>query len=112
MKSIIDKLTKNGISNIKGIAIITDTSSEIIFYGNINGERMQSNQMSEENYVSFELIDTFYDNFTNKIRTLSNFKNDKTNIITFNDEGIETYKYEKLDCHNYLIKKEWEKTSK
>ena len=47
----IENLEKEGISNIDMLALITKTTSEIVFYGEIQGKIYKSNNMVEENLI-------------------------------------------------------------
>lgn len=60
MKKIIEKIKeyeKKGISDIQMIALVSDTSSEVIFYGIIDGVKYQSNNMVEEGKVDSDVVD-------------------------------------------------------
>ena len=103
----IENLEKEGISNINMLALITKTTSEIIFYGEIQGKIYQSNNMVEENLIDSLEIETFYENITKIIKTDKEFREEKMNIIKVNREKVFSIEIEDKDCKVYRIKKEW-----
>lgn len=103
----IENLEKKGISNIDMLALITKTSSEVIFYGEIQGKIYQSNNMVEENLIDSLEIETFYENITKIIKTDKEFREEKMNIIKVNREKVFSREIEDKDCKVYRIKKEW-----
>ena len=103
----IENLEKKGISNIDMLALITKTSSEVIFYGEIQGKIYQSNNMVEENLIDSLEIETFYENITKIIKTDKKFREEKMNIIKVNREKVFSIEIEDKDCKVYRIKKEW-----
>jgi hypothetical protein len=103
----IENLEKEGISDIDMLALITKTTSEIIFYGEIQGKIYQSNNMVEENLIDSLEIETFYENITKIIKTDKEFREEKMNIIKVNREKVFSREIEDKDCKVYRIKKEW-----
>ena len=103
----IENLEKEGISDIDMLALITKTTSEIIFYGEIQGKIYQSNNMVEENLIDSLEIETFYENITKIIKTDKEFREEKMNIIIVNREKVFSREIEDKDCKVYRIKKEW-----
>ena len=103
----IENLEKKGISNIDMLALITKTSSEVLFYGEIQGKIYQSNNMVEENLIDSLEIETFYENITKIIKTDKEFREEKMNIIKVNRKKVFSIEIEDKDCKVYRIKKEW-----
>ena len=103
----IENLEKEGISNIDMLALITKTTSEIIFYGEIQGKIYQSNNMVEENLIDSLKIEKFYENIAKIIRSDKEFREEKMNIIKVNREKVFSIEIEDKDCKVYRIKKEW-----
>ena len=103
----IENLEKKGISNIDMLALITKTSSEVIFYGKKQGKIYQSNNMVEENLIDSLEIETFYENITKIIKTDKEFREEKMNIIKVNRKKVFSIEIEDKDCKVYRIKKEW-----
>ena len=103
----IENLEKKGISNIDMLALITKTSSEVIFYGEIQGKIYQSNNMVEENLIDSLEIETFYENITKIIKTDKEFREEKMNIIKVNRKKVFSIEIEDKDCKVYRINKEW-----
>lgn len=112
MKSVVEKIKefeKKGISNIKLLAIVTKTRSEVVFYGNVDGSRYQSNDLVETGIIEFDVVDSFYEDIAKTIRKTKKFDETKTNIIMA-DSSECTIKYDDATCKTYKIVKEWEKS--
>jgi hypothetical protein len=103
----IENLEKEGISNIDMLALITKTTSEIIFYGEIQGKIYQSNNMVEENLIDSLKIEKFYENIAKIIRSDKEFREEKMNIVKVNREKEFSIEIEEKNCKVYKIKKEW-----
>lgn len=103
----IENLEKEGITDIDMLALITKTTSEIIFYGEIQGKIYQSNNMVEENLIDSLKIEKFYENIAKIIRSDKEFREEKMNIIKVNREKVFSIEIEDKDCKVYRIKKEW-----
>ena len=100
----IENLEKKGISNIDMLALITKTSSEVIFYGEIQGKIYQSNNMVEENLIDSLEIETFYENITKIIKTDKEFREEKMNIIKVNRKKVFSIEIEEKDCNTKQYK--------
>ena len=107
--SLVKKLETKGISNIKMIALISETSSEVIFYGTINGKKVQSNNMVEEGLISSDIIFGAYDDVASIVRTDKAYNPEKMNIIKVDSYEC-SIEYEEKKCKTYKIIKAWEKT--
>lgn len=98
---------KNKVSDLRLLAIISDTSREVQFYGKINGVRHQSNNMVEEEKLPPDAVEGLYDEVASIVRTDERFKPDKTNIVKASDNGA-IFSYDERRCKTYKIVKEWE----
>lgn len=110
MKKIIEKICeyeKKGISNIQMIAFVSDTSSEVVFYGEIDGVRYQSNNMVEAGKIKSDVVDAFYKDITSIIRTDKKFDVTRMNIIKADSDRCKV-EYDEKKCKTYKIIKAWE----
>lgn len=107
----INKLEEHGIKNISMIALISDTSSEVVFYCDYNNCRVQSNSLVEEYGIDSMIIEGFYSSITDIIRNSKDFKTESMNIVKVIGESIEV-SYEEKTCRTYKIIKEWSASSK
>lgn len=110
MNNVIDKIKeyeKKGISNIQMIALVSDTSSEVIFYGVINGVKYQSNNMVEAGKIDSDIVDSFYDEIVRMVRTDEKYDSAKMNIIKA-DSNECNFSYDEKKCKTYKIVKDWE----
>ena len=111
MKKIIDKikeLEKTGISNINLIAFVTKSSSEVVFYGTIDGIRYQSNNMVEEDKIDSGDLDAFYGDIAKIIREDKKFDESTMTIVKASDKECKVELSEKKTS-TYKLLKEWEK---
>ena len=93
------------------IALISDTSREVVFYCDYNNCRVQSNSLVEEYGINSAIIEDFYDSVTDIIRNSKDFKSGLMNIVKVSGETIEVT-YEDKNCRSYKIIKEWSSSSK
>lgn len=105
--SEIKKIEKIGIHNIDLLALVTDTSYEVVFYGIYNGERLQSNEMAEKGIIELDAVDSFYNKIAMIIRNGSSYDASKMNIIKCCNNGSIRISYNDKNCRVYRIKKEW-----
>lgn len=96
-------------SNIKGMALVTKDWSEIFFYSNIDGEWHKSLDMVEEGLIDSVKLDNFTTDVEKIIRSSSQYKMDKLNIIKFDNKGNVFIEYDKYDISVYSVKKKWRK---
>lgn len=111
MNKVIEKIKeyeKEGISDIHMIALVSDTSSEVIFYGVVNGVKYQSNNMVEEGKIDGGVVDSFYDEITTIVRSDIKFDSSKMNIIEADSEECKVT-YDERKCKTFKIIREWEK---
>lgn len=106
----IKNLEKKGIAKIDLLALVTDTSYEIVFYGDINGKKIQSNNMVEEDLIDSRIIDDFYEKINQIIANSEEFDKEKMNIVKVNNKYEIYFEKENRDIKVYKIKKEWRNT--
>lgn len=110
MKDLIKKITEQDITEIQGLALVTKTSYEVVFYGKINGEIVQSNNMVEMNLIDSVLLDDFYSEMAKKVKELPDYKEECMNIFTFDDKSHFELKTEEKARSLYSIKKHWKES--
>ena len=103
---LIKSLEEKGIGNIELIALVTSTSSEIIFYGDINGRRYQSNTIYEMEDMA-GIIDEFYEKVTESIRANREYDENKMNIVNASKNDAVVC-YDDKRCRIFPIIHEWE----
>lgn len=114
MNKVIEKIKeyeKKGISDIHMIALVSDTSSEVIFYGVVNGVKYQSNNMVEAGKIDSDVVDSFYKEITSIVRSDVKFDSAKMNVIEADSNGCKV-DYDEKKCKTFKIVKEWEKRVK
>ena len=98
---------KDNYTDLTGIAFITQTMRQTIFYVKIDNEWHQSNNMIEEDLIDSVLLDKFDKELAEYIRNSSFFDKDKLNVITFDSTGAINCAYKENDASIYQIRKEW-----
>lgn len=109
METILEKIKEleiSGIENVSLIALVSDTSSEVIFYCDYKGEHIQSNDLIEEYNVNPMLVENLYKLVTAEVRKAIGFKKDMMNILYVNNGKIKL-SYDKKICSTYKIIKAW-----
>ena len=84
MDKIIAEIDKLNVGKIDLLAIVSKSSSEIVFYCDKNGRMIQSNNLIEEGLIDSVALDTFCSTITCIIRNDSKFREDKMNIVKVN----------------------------
>lgn len=107
MDKIIAEIDKLNVGKIDLLAIVSKSSSEIVFYCDKNGRMIQSNNLIEEGLIDSVALDTFCSTITCIIRNDSKFREDKMNIVKVNRNNEITCIYDDINCRIYGIKKEW-----
>ena len=62
-KQIHDEILKieaRGLSDIELLALVTDTSYEVVFYAKYDGKMRQSNDLAEDGILTLDFVDEIY----------------------------------------------------
>lgn len=105
--TLIKDMKKKGISNIDLLALVTDTSYEVVFYGTYQGERIQSNEMAENGTIATNTVEDFYKQIATLVREASVYDAGKMNIVKCEKCGNVSISYDEKNCRVHRIKKEW-----
>lgn len=100
------KIESKGLSDVELIALVTDTSYEVIFYAKYQGKMRQSNDMAEEGIISLDFVDEVYASIAKVIRNDRKYDSNKMNIIKASGEDVTT-EYDEKNCRTYSLKKKW-----
>ena len=65
---VIEKIEKKSLSNIELLALVTETSYEVIFYAKYDGKMRQSNDLAEDGVISLDFVDEIYSEVANIVR--------------------------------------------
>lgn len=107
MEKIFLEIDKINVGKIELLALISKTSSEVVFYCDINGKTVQSNNLIEEGLLDSVKLESFYSAVTTIIRSDSKFNANKMNIVKINKNNEISFTYDEINCRIYGIKKEW-----
>lgn len=94
---------------IKLLAIVTDSSYEVVFYQSSNGKLMQANSLAEEGILDLYKLDQFYREVAQLVRQNNAFQMDKINVLRYESGMKCTIIYKEKGVSSYSIKKEWKK---
>lgn len=103
----IKKLESYDISNIDLLALVTNTSYEIVFYGDYQGKKYQCNEMAESGIIDTNLLEEFYHEIAMIIRESEAYSQDKMNIVTYTKTGSIEISQDEKNCRIHKIKKAW-----
>lgn len=103
---VIKKIEAKGLSRIELLALVSETSYEIVFYAKYQGEMRQSNDLAESGIISLGFVDAIYEEVAEIIKMSKMYNYTKMNILKVSDEKI-SVDYEERDCKLYSLKKKW-----
>ena len=104
----IMRIEEKGLSSIDLLALVTETSYEVIFYAKHNNKVYQSNDLVEKGILTSDFVDNIYEEVANIIRMDKKYDPEKLNIVKAFDDYIVT-EHEEKNCRVYALKKMWKK---
>lgn len=110
MNELVKAIKNLNLGGIELLALVTDTSYEVVFYANVNGKVYQSNQLVEEDLIDPLKLDAFYGVVARIVGSSRQFKNGMMNIVKVNAKFDVSVLYAEEVCHEYAIKTEWERS--
>lgn len=102
----LEKIKEKGLTNIELLALVSDTSYEVLFYASSEGKMRQSEELAELGIISLKFVDEIYDNIVNFIKEDKAYDSTKMNIIKASEEKV-IFEYDEKKCKIYSIKKKW-----
>lgn len=97
-----------GITNIHLLALVTGGSSEVVFFGDYEGETVQSNEMAERDILKPGVVDRIYQDVKRVVRDSPLFRPGEMNIVTYDEGGEARIRYaDRTQCNRARIKDEW-----
>lgn len=108
-KQIHDEILKieaRGLSDIELLALVTDTSYEVVFYAKYDGKMRQSNDLAEDGILTLDFVDEIYAAVAKVVREDKKYDSNKMNIVKASGDDI-TVEYDEKSCRIYGLKKNW-----
>ena len=108
-KQIHDEILKieaKGLSDIELLALVTDTSYEVVFYAKYDGKMCQSNNLAEDGILTLDFVDEIYATVAKVVREDKKYDSSKMNIVKASGDDI-TVEYDEKSCRTYGLKKNW-----
>ncbi len=105
----IAKIEAKGLSDVELIALVTDTSYEVIFYAKYDGKMRQSNDLAENGILSLDFVDDVYASVAKVVRKDRKYDATKMNIVKASGEDVNT-EYDEKNCRTYGLKKKWKES--
>ena len=102
----IKALESRGFTEVELLALVSDTSYEVVFYAKHNNQYMQSNALVENDVISSTEVDSIYKKVAEFVRQSKEFNPDKMNIVKASSDTVKI-KYDEKRCRLYKIKKNW-----
>ena len=103
------KIEKKGLTDVELLALVTDSSYEVVFYANYNGKTRQSNDLAEDGVLELDFVDGIYSSVANAVRADKKFDSEKMNIIKASGENV-SVEYDEKNCRVYGLKKKWKES--
>lgn len=110
IKEKLLKVKEKGFSNVELLALVTNSSYEVMFYAKRDDDYFQSNAMVEDGMLTWEFVDKIYNEVAHIIRNSKEYDPDKLNVVKVALDKEMTISYEERDSHQYKLKKEWKKS--
>lgn len=108
-KQIHDEILKieaKGLSDIVLLALVTETSYEVVFYAKCDGKMRQSNDLAEDGILTLDFVDEIYAAIAKVVREDKKYDSNKMNIVKASGDDI-TVEYDEKNCRTYGLKKNW-----
>lgn len=102
----IVKIESKGLSDVELLALVTESSYEVVFYAKYDGKMRQSNDLAEEGVLTLDFVDEIYAAIVKVVREDKKFDSSKMNIIKASGEDVVT-EYDEKNCRTYGLKKNW-----
>lgn len=104
---LISEVANLGLNEVDLLALVTNTSYDVIFYANVDGRRIQSNAMAEEDLIDSAALQAFYEKIAKIIQTDASFDPSALNIVKVGRNCEVSASKKERNAHVYAIKKEW-----
>ena len=110
MERILDAIKSLKLNNINLLALVTDTSFEVVFYATVDNTYGQSNELAEAGKIDMLALDNFYRLVADCIRKSKSYKEDKLNIYKITPDLNSNFTYLEKNSRIYALKKEWKES--
>lgn len=107
MKNLVAVVEELGLKGVELLALVTQTSYDVVFYANVEGEKVQSNTLADQGGVDAILLADFYAKVAEIIRKDSAYDASKLNIVEVNPRCEVSVRKDAIDSRVYKIKKDW-----
>lgn len=102
----IVKIESRGLSDIELLALVTDTSYEVVFYAKYDGKMRQSNELAENGILSLNFVDEIYNDVAKIVRNAPEYDVSKMNVVKASERDV-LIEYDEKNCRLYALKKKW-----
>ena len=110
MDELLSLIAQLHLSNVNLLALITDTSQDVVFYATVGEKSMQSNALAEGGILNPMILDEFYRKVAATIRLADSYKSGMMNIVKVFADNTVNFTYEAEKCRLYAIKKAWKES--
>ena len=111
MKNQVDDILEtylgNEVTDIRLLATVSKTMSQVTFYGTVNGKRYQSNDMIEKDLVNSLAVEAVYNEITKLIRQSQSLTDGKLGVLKYDKGDIISMEFVDNDYAYYKIRKNW-----
>lgn len=107
IKGLSSLIASLHLKSVNLLALITKSSSEVVFYALVNGKMMHSGNIEEQGIVDPLKLDKFMDDVAAAVRGCSKFDPSKLNVVKVSGSGKTTIEYYERNARIAAIEKEW-----
>lgn len=107
--AVLKKLEQYQIYKVDLLALVTDTSYEVTFFGYFNNKYEQSNILAEQGVIPFDALEAFYADIAKLVRSLPKYDAGKLNILKV-DEGEVSFRQKDRSSDTFTIVNRWERS--
>ena len=100
-------LDKSNAETIWTLAMVSDSSYEILFYAKIREQLIQSNEMVEQGIIDISDVDSYYNAVVLFVRQSSRYITGKMNIVKLDGVEVAEHKIDEINCNLFKVRKDW-----
>ncbi len=108
MQQILTEIANMKIKNINLLALITNTSAEVVFYASVGDSYGQSNDLAEKGILDIASLDRFYKIVADTVRQSEDFDSNMLNIVKITPDLTINVSHAPRNSRVYPLKKAWE----
>lgn len=107
MDKLLAAIDDLGVKGVELLALVSDTSYDVVFYANVDGKKIQSNSLAENGAIELSRLADFYGKVAEIVRGDPTYDASALNVVSVDAQKHVSINKEAIDCRVYAIKKNW-----